>query len=137
MSKMTHQMPFKSVHLKEYDVVIMECTPQSAEVVSVSCSFCVNFGREEKTGAKRKATANVMHFKKPFRTDSYKQHLEDQHPEHWKQYQSTSDAIKRITSKRGLLLCHFKIGLQHIFLGYKYQFTTQSGRALWTSLLEK
>jgi hypothetical protein len=41
-----------------------------------------------------KATANVMYFKKPFRTDSYKQHLEDQHPEHWKQYQSTSDALE-------------------------------------------
>ena len=36
-----------------------------------------------------------MYFKKPFRTDSYKQHLEDQHPEHWKQYQSTSDALKK------------------------------------------
>ena len=44
MSKMKHQMPFKSVHLKEYDLVIMERAPQSAEVVSVSCSFCDNFG---------------------------------------------------------------------------------------------
>ena len=88
--------PFKSVHLKEYGLVIVEHTPQSAEVVSVSCSFCVNFGREEKPGAKRKATANVMYFKKPFRTDSYTQHLEAQHPEHWKQYQSTSDALKKI-----------------------------------------
>ena len=42
-------MPFKSVHLEEYGLVIVECTPQSAEVVSVSCSFCVNFKREEKT----------------------------------------------------------------------------------------
>ena len=73
----------------------MECAPQSAEVVSVSCSLCVNFGREEKPGAKCKITANVVYFKKPFRTDSYKCHLEDQHPEHWKQYQSTSDALKK------------------------------------------
>ena len=36
-----------------------------------------------------------MYFKKPFRTDSYKHHMEDQHPEHWKQYQSTSDAFKK------------------------------------------
>ena len=57
--------------------------------------FCVNFGREEKPGAKHKATANVIYFKKPFRTDSYKQHLEHQYPEHWKQYQSTSDALKK------------------------------------------
>jgi hypothetical protein len=64
-------MPFKSVHLKKYGLVIMKCTPQSAEVVSVSCSFYVNFGREEKPGAKCKATANVMYFKKPFKTDSY------------------------------------------------------------------
>ena len=72
MSKMKRQTPFKSFHLKEYGLVIVECTPQSAEVVSVPCSFCVNFGREEKPGAKSKATANVMYFKKPFSTDSYK-----------------------------------------------------------------
>ena len=95
MSKMKRQMPSKSVPLKEYGLVIVECAPQSAEVASVPCSFCVNFGREEKPGAKRKATANVMYFKKPFRTDSYTRHLEDQHPEHWKQYQSTSDALKK------------------------------------------
>ena len=95
MSKMKRQIPFKSVHLKEYGLVIMECALQGAEVVSVSCSFCVNFGREEKPGAKCKLTANVVYFKKPFRTDSYKCHLEDQHHEHWKQYQSTSDALRK------------------------------------------
>ena len=96
MSKTKRQTPFRRVHLKEYGLVIVECTPQSAELVSVSCSYCVNFGREEKPGAKRKATANVMYFKKASRTDSYKRHLKDQHPEHWKHYQSTSDALKRI-----------------------------------------
>ena len=75
--------------------MIVEGAPQSAEVVSVSCSFCVNFGREKKPGAKCKVTANVMYFKKASRTDSYKRHLEDQHPEHWKQYQSTSDALQK------------------------------------------
>ena len=84
MTKMKSQTPFKSVHLKEYGLVIVEHTTQSAEVVYVSCSFCVNFGREEKPGAKYKSTANVMYFKKPFRTESYKCHLEEQHPEHWK-----------------------------------------------------
>ena len=59
--------------------MIVECTPQSAEVVSVFCSFCFHFEREEKPEAKHKATANVMYFKKPLRTDSYKQHLEDQY----------------------------------------------------------
>ena len=54
MSKMKRQMPFKSVHLKEYGLMIVECAPQSADIVSVSCSFCVNFGREEKPGAKHK-----------------------------------------------------------------------------------
>ena len=95
MSKMKRQTPFKSVHVKEYGLVIVECTPQSPEVESVSSPFCVNFGREEKPGAKCKATANVMYFKKPFKTDSYKRHVEDQHPEHWKQYQSTSYAFKK------------------------------------------
>ena len=36
MSKMKRQTPFKSVHLKEYGLVIMEHAPQSAEVVSES-----------------------------------------------------------------------------------------------------
>ena len=72
MSKMKCQTPFKSVYLMEYGLVIVEHAPQSAEVVSVSCSFCVNFGREEKPGAKCNATANAMCFKKPFRKDSYK-----------------------------------------------------------------
>ena len=80
MSKMKCQTPFKSVHLKEYSLVIVECAPQSAEVVSVSCSFCVPFGREEKPRAHHKAIANVMYFKKPFRTNSYKCHLDNQHP---------------------------------------------------------
>jgi hypothetical protein len=80
---------------KKYCLVIVECAPQSAEVVLVSFSFCVNFGREEKPGAKHKANANMMYFKKPFRIDSYKYHLEVQHPEYWKQYQSTSDALKK------------------------------------------
>ena len=56
MSKMKRQMPFKSVHLKEYGLVIMEHGQQSADVVSVSCSLCVNFGREERPGAKCKAS---------------------------------------------------------------------------------
>ena len=91
---MKRQTPFKSVHVKEYGLVIVEHAPQSADVVSVSCFYCVNFGREEKPGAKHKATANVMYLKKQLRTFSHKQHLEDQHPEHWKKYQSTSYALK-------------------------------------------
>ena len=47
----------RSVHLKEYVLVIVEHTPQSAEDVSVSCTFYVNFGQEEKPGAKHNATA--------------------------------------------------------------------------------
>ena len=39
MTKMKSQTPFKSVHLKEYGLMIMECTPQSADIVSVSYSF--------------------------------------------------------------------------------------------------
>ena len=75
MLKMKHQMSFKSVHLKAYGLVIVEHTPQNAKVVYVSCSFYDNFEREETPGAKHKATANVMYFKTPFRTDSYKCHL--------------------------------------------------------------
>jgi hypothetical protein len=58
-------------HLLQFGLRIVERSPNTAEVVSVCCNFCLNFGREEKVGAKRKATKKVTYFKKPFRTDVY------------------------------------------------------------------
>jgi hypothetical protein len=41
-----------NAHLLQFGLRIVECSPNTAEVVSVCCNFCLNFGREEKVGAK-------------------------------------------------------------------------------------
>ena len=88
------QTPFQLSHQLEYGLKMVEKAPSSSEIVSVSCRFCISFGREEKIGSKRKATTNVMYFKKPFRSDSYRRHMETQHPERWKQYTSCNNESK-------------------------------------------
>lgn len=62
----------------------------SSEVISAECLFCVYFGREVKVGSKRKNTANIKYFTRPFRADNYKQHHEQQHPIRWNEYKNAS-----------------------------------------------
>ena len=98
----------------DFGLKIVERDPSTKVVVSVSCLFCVHFGREEKVGAKRRKTTNVQYFKKPFRVDAYKQHMIHQHPERWKEYSAMSkddkalyfdkNAVKHINSIRS----HFR-----------------------------
>ena len=52
----------------------------------MSYQFCVFFGREEKVGAKRKASLLVKYFKSPFCVKGYHQHLEEQHGSRWDEY---------------------------------------------------
>ena len=66
----------------------------TGEVSSCVCRFCVVFGREEKVGAKRKATERAMHFDH-FRTDNYVQHLLQQHPKKWAEYQALNSAEEK------------------------------------------
>ena len=69
--------------------------PDSAgRVLAVSCRFCLKFGREAKPGAKRKRTANVQVFRRPFRTDMYKTHHSNAHPEKWSRFLRCSSEEK-------------------------------------------
>ena len=44
---------------------------------------------------KHKKTSHTKYFKKPFRVDQYKQHLEGQHETRWKEYQALSNKSKK------------------------------------------
>lgn len=55
----------------------------TSTVLSVSRRFCLKLGREAKSVAKRKRTTNVQVFRRPFRTDIYKNHHFSAHLEMW------------------------------------------------------
>ena len=86
--------PFKNAHLSAYGLKICERDPSTKAVVSVSCRFCVHFGREEKVGAKRKPTSNVQYFRQPFRADVYQRHMKAQHSQRWETYCKLSEEQK-------------------------------------------
>jgi hypothetical protein len=86
--------PFKEEHVIAYGLKIYERDPTTKQVVLVSCRFCENFGREEKVGAKRKATTNIHYFRCPFRVDVYTKHMITQHPVNWERYSASSNREK-------------------------------------------
>jgi hypothetical protein len=72
--------PFQRGHDVEFG---LEVTERGNRVKSVTCRFCLKFGREPKPGQKRKRTTNLHIFKFPLRTDSYQRHHARAHPEKW------------------------------------------------------
>ncbi|KAI8895523.1 hypothetical protein BC833DRAFT_567403 [Globomyces pollinis-pini] len=85
--KSKKELSFLNSHAMKYGLQVTGRCPTSGIVRSVCCRFCIEFGREEKTGSKRKATERVKYFDH-FRTDNYVQHLIQQHPAKWQEYQS-------------------------------------------------
>jgi hypothetical protein len=77
--------PFHQAQLISYDLKICERDASTKVVVSVACQFGVHFGREEKVGAKRKATTHIQCCRSPFRADVYSRHMLAQHSVHWQQ----------------------------------------------------
>jgi hypothetical protein len=67
-------------------------------VASVSCRFYLRFGREAQpellAAGKEGPVSSVKHFGKPWRTDTFLQHLWNHHGVKWKAY-NTSDATSR------------------------------------------
>ena len=91
--------PYKSQHGLKYGVKVCQYSTDSPnEVLAAECQFCVYYGREVKVGLKRKQTGNVKYFKHPFRADNYLQHLNNQHCEKWKEYQTLNEKEKRSSS---------------------------------------
>ena len=92
--KSKKDLPFRNSHAMQYGLKVTARCPTSGIVSSVCCRFCIVFGREEKAGCKRKATERTKYFDH-FRTDNYVQHLIQQHPEKWKEYQSLQSAEEK------------------------------------------
>lgn len=86
--------PFNEAHTLVYGLRPCERDTATSAVVSVACQFCVHFGREQKLGAKRKATANIQYFKRPFRVDMYAKHMKAQHAQQWETYSALSNTQK-------------------------------------------
>ncbi|RAW37311.1 hypothetical protein PC110_g6395 [Phytophthora cactorum] len=86
--------PFQGGHDVKYGLEVVKRDPETSNVLSVACKFCIKFGREAKPNAKRQRTTNVHNFRFPFRTDNYKRHHEACHTTRWKQYLEASDAEK-------------------------------------------
>ena len=98
--------PFNQEHVIAYGLKVCERDPTTKQIVSVSCRFCVHFGREEKVGAKRKATTNIQYFRCPFRADVYTKHLVSQHSSNWEIYRALSNKKKSTFFEENALVVH-------------------------------
>lgn len=80
----------------KYGVQVAAREAASGEVVSVKCLFCEHFGRDtvDEESRKRKRTANVLHFKKPWRGDNIASHMIKQHAVRYAEYKALSAADK-------------------------------------------
>ncbi|KAH6578257.1 hypothetical protein BASA61_003987 [Batrachochytrium salamandrivorans] len=88
------QLRFQSSHELMYGLKITARDKSTGEVSSCACRFCIVFGREDKVGAKRKATERTKYFDH-FRTDNYMQHLVQQHPKKWSEYEVLKSAEEK------------------------------------------
>lgn len=86
--------PFQPGHGPFYGLRPVTRDPETNAVTSVACRFCEKFGREEKVGAKRRATQRIKHFRQPFRTENYHQHHLGQHRLRWAEYRLLSPERK-------------------------------------------
>ncbi|KAH6601738.1 hypothetical protein BASA61_001822 [Batrachochytrium salamandrivorans] len=77
-----------------YGLKITARDKSTGEVSSCACRFCIVFGRKDKVGAKRKATERTKYFDH-FRTDNYMQHLVQQHPKKWSEYEVLKSAEEK------------------------------------------
>jgi hypothetical protein len=85
---------FHASHEEKYGLKITARDRESDVLSSCVCCVCNVFGREEKVGAKKKATSRAKYFD-CFRTDNYLQHLQQQHPLQWAEYDSLQSSAER------------------------------------------
>jgi hypothetical protein len=75
----------KSNHRK-YRLNFITRNLKSSAVKGNRCRFCVDFGCEEKVGAKRKLTTSVQSWTAHFRDDNGEAHLCNQHGDKWREF---------------------------------------------------
>ena len=89
-----HVKPFNCLHQLEYGLLISQRDAGTSKVVSVSCRFCIAFGRECKVGPKRNTTSNLKTFGPVFRPENYRIHLNSEHSTKWEAYCALSPELK-------------------------------------------
>lgn len=94
MPRSKRNTPFQPGHGLFYGLRPVNRDPETNAVISVACRFCEKFGREERVGAKRRATQRIKHFRQPFRTENYHQHHLGQHRIRWTEYKHLSPERK-------------------------------------------
>jgi hypothetical protein len=92
---------FPMEHVVKYGLKIMTRNPETSDVLSVRCQFCIYFGREndpvkERQRAKR---GTKMTWIGNWRVDLYQKHHKSEHPTIWLQYQACSEDEKRLFFK--------------------------------------
>ena len=64
MPPKSRQTPYQPSHAFGFGLKVVGKDPNTNEVVSCHCEFCVYYGREAKVGTKRRNTTNIQYFKK-------------------------------------------------------------------------
>ncbi|KAI2512515.1 hypothetical protein MHU86_1968 [Fragilaria crotonensis] len=84
-----------SAHVKSNDaqfgLTIASRHLKTTAVIGLQCRFCIVFGREERSGTKRKALSIVKGWSAPFRYDNIELHLRKQHAVQFEQYDERID----------------------------------------------
>ena len=106
--------PFQISHLVTYGLEITERDPNTREITSVRCKFCIFSGREEKLGHKRmrRQTTVLMTWKPPYRAEKYRNHHEAQHMAAWTAYKALTIVEQQVYFDDKM---HYKNTLHHAF----------------------
>ena len=108
--------PSQANHSVEYGLRIINRDPDTGNVESMRCQFCVYCGREneEEVGKKRKRqpTAKVMDWNYPFRTSYFVSHHMEQHRTAWEVYQALSHEQKQSFFENNQIQRNIKLSLR-------------------------
>jgi hypothetical protein len=85
---------FRKEHSSKLGLEVTSLHSNSGVVAACACRFCLVYGREEKFGEKRNKTERYKYFEN-FRTDHYLQHLRQQHPIKWSEYEKLESDEER------------------------------------------
>ena len=87
--------PFQRNFDMEYGLCVSKYNNDIGIVQTVTCHFCLKFGREAKPCAKSQRTTKTQVFQLPFCMDKYKRCHALVHPEKWKDFQEAIEMERR------------------------------------------